>query len=312
MSGLIPCVICAVTSQPLTARNSQDYTSEVGKHTNRILSRAAQKKRLREGEVCAVTLHRPKTAALLFDRVYCADPQIPYDLTPGWTRSPGGIIETGGSANRVLRFGPNLEQLENDIRDHAPTLMDFIARHGFRPVPYYETLDSLDSVYAPGDTSFIGLALEDVIVVDEEQLEWNQVVEFRSDEDSAADYRRLVHWFDSTMKEKELTFVQDELASRYEKYKAALKKHGLLNRIGEILSMWTSLQALGSAGIGTLLGSVTSPPIGVIAAIAMLDALTSAKIREIKRDERHARKYGELGELAFVHKINAMQRSARR
>ena len=278
----------------------------MSKYTQKLVSRSAAARRLTKGETCAITLRRPKTAALLFDRVYSASKDVPFDLTPGWARSTGGEIEVGGSANRALRFGPTPDQLEEDIMRFPRDLMDFLAQKGFRPVPYYESLDALHSVYSPGDTGFVGLALEDVLVVDEEVLDWRQVLEFRQDSERAADYRRLVHWFDKEMKEQELTFVRDELAVRYEKYKSALSKHGIKARAGELLSILTTLQALGSVGIGTLIGTFTTPPLGVVAGLMMLDATTTVKIRDIRLEQNHAKRYGDLGYMAFAHEMNSL------
>lgn len=74
-------------------------------------------------------------------------------------------------------------------------------------------------------------------VVDEEALSWEQVLEFRSDAAAKADYRRLVHWLDRDMVGRTYQYVIDEIGVRLEKYRAAIRKHGLQSRIGVLASV---------------------------------------------------------------------------
>ena len=68
--------------------------------------------------------------------------------------------------------------------------------------------------------------LENLQIVNEENTNWQQVLEFRSDSESKEKYRRMIHWLDGSMVGKSESFIQDELSLRIKDYEAAYKKHG--------------------------------------------------------------------------------------
>ncbi len=99
--------------------------------------------------------------------------------------------------------------------------------HKISPVPIYPAVALRDLAYKPGDASVVVSALRNLDIVDEHQLQWDQVVKFRQDPKAKKSYRRLLHWLDKEMLGKSTAFVEDEISSRMEDYRASLRKHGI-------------------------------------------------------------------------------------
>lgn len=272
------------------------------KFTKRLL-------RGRRRETCAITVDQPKAAALCFDKVYTSNSlDVPMHLRPVYARF-GNAAVVGGTAARKFDFRPNSASLHQDLQRGAVELCRGLTQEGLRPVRYYDELEFADAAYQEGDSAFIGIALRNIDVASEEALDWGSVLQFREDPEAIADYRRMRHWFDAKLVSKPLTFVEDEISIRMEKYLDALSKHGVSVRRGEIMSC---VAKAGAAAAGVAALSIVGLP-GVIAAVATaLSAMCAggtvvAKVREIKADERTQRVSGQGAEVAFVHRIYELQ-----
>lgn len=92
-------------------------------------------------------------------------------------------------------------------------------------------------------------------VVDEE-LSWNQVLEFRNDKVEVAKLRRFLSWADQEFTGKTKVQIQDELGRALDDYISALKKHGIKTVSSGITTIMSSsatvlsaLNDLQSAGV---------------------------------------------------------------
>ncbi len=255
-------------------------------------------------ETCAITVSRPKSAALAFDKVYASkDFDVPQKLRPVYARA-GNIAVTGGTAARAVDFRPSAGALDLDIATGAKGLCRGLQREGLRPVRYYDERTYEDQNYTHGDDRFIGITLRNINVVDEDELTWEQVLQFRNDDEAVAAYRRIRHWFDVELAGKSQAFVEDAIAKKMDAYKGALAKHGFRARRGEITSYLATASVLG----GTIAGSASV----IVAAAAVVGAIfvtetVLAKIEEIDRDARAVRVGGQGSEVSFVHRMEALK-----
>lgn len=209
-------------------------------------------------ETAAITL-KPKTAALCFDRVWGTSD----DIVPPSIRCWGGTqVELSGTGlaadfnvktNRapiVAMIGPEDKKLEmlragTDLglaSAFRKISISFSGEHDVPLIPIYDFIKQRNKMYQKGNREVVITTLTDLYIVDEEQLTWEQVIEFRSDKKNQKKYKRLLRWLDKEMASKSQDFIEVEITERLEDYKQSLRKHGIRTVLG-ILSV-TALVAL--------------------------------------------------------------------
>lgn len=104
-------------------------------------------------------------------------------------------------------------------------------------VPFYASEAGRDSAYRSGSREVVLAALRDVAVVDEGDLHWDQVLEFRKDRTSRRNFRRLLRWLDRDMVGKPESQVVNEIGVRVDDYDDAIAKHGLKTKIGVLSAL---------------------------------------------------------------------------
>ncbi len=223
-----------------------------------------------ENETAAIAL-KPKTAALCYDRVWGTSDDIVPQPIRCWGRTKSELSGQGLAAdyniktNRapiVAMIGPEEKQLEM-IRagtDYglAATFRDiaksFSKEHNIRMVPIFDFIKQRDTMYRSGDREVIVTALSNLQIVDEDQLTWELVIDFRKDKENQRKYKRLLHWFDNDMVGKSQSFIEDDISLKLEDYEMALKKHGIRALIGTISETLDGKYLLGSSLMALLAG----------------------------------------------------------
>ena len=204
----------------------------------------------RLGESIGLTDRAPKTASLLFDRVVTVGAE-PCPAPIGFTAFDFGQQRQGGRTIQyefVIQDGATFQFLVGHRngakirkRIHGKRLdaglsavSNFTLRAaaeeirlklGFGAYPVYHSTGAYSAEYKPGNYEVVIASLDNLKIVHEDSLDWQQILDFRSDEDARRKYRRMVHWLDSSMVGKSQSFVQDELAIKMETYETALRKH---------------------------------------------------------------------------------------
>jgi hypothetical protein len=272
---------------------------------------AKRSRRLSPSERAVVTLTQPKTAALLADRVWTAASDADANIAFGWElpmeirfralfavihlfeRAPSAPASVPVSQSELERFLADLE------RDLARGFQDAT---GATVLPLYSSTARRNAQYCSGDQVGLVSIVDNMNIVNEEQLTWAQVAEFRRDEAARAAYRRFVHWLDAEMVGKTVEHITEEVAQRLERYEWALRKHGIETVVGVLSSMLNpkSLVATSSAGIAVNL--IAGMPIwslitagGVLIGQAAL-SLTSVLLE--RRDIQMAHR-----EIAYVQEV---------
>lgn len=87
------------------------------------------------------------------------------------------------------------------------------------------------------------------LVIDPTHLDWEQIIEIRRDSESCGRLRRFRLFLHETYEGKHEEFVLDDIASRVEDFKLAIKKHGIATK-----SSWISIICDTSKNAQTLAG----------------------------------------------------------
>jgi hypothetical protein len=175
-----------------------------------------------EHETAVVTWQYPKTAALLFDRIWSPFGPVPTpDNSVGFFGGTKREIESVASAalSRVAldhQIPDLMQRMEAAMRSQvleampdAPQFFELPA-HAMqailsreistvfkRRIPcHFKSRKNVQSEYQSGETETILATLNNLNIVDEHALKWEQVLEFRNDQESRRRYRRFVHWLD--------------------------------------------------------------------------------------------------------------------
>jgi len=239
-----------------------------------------------EVETAAIAL-KPKTAALCYDRVWGASDGIVPRSIRCWGGTQAEVSGKGlaadyniktGRAPIVAMVGPEEKKLEMlragtdyglaaTFRDIAKS---FSKRHRIYMFPIFDFIEQRNRMYQPGDREIIVTTLSNLDIVDEKQLTWEQVIEFRKDNENKQKYRRLLHWLDKDMVGKSRAFIQDDIAMKLEDYEWAIKKHGIKTVIGTIEE---TLDAKHLAGASGIVGSFTyagHPVLGMLVGAGLI------------------------------------------
>lgn len=160
-----------------------------------IMTWAARTRPLTKGETAIVTTFKPKTAALFADRVWVqwAGEDSRLDFAFGW-ESPRAIRLAALFAFQYLTADEkeraswqtftHTEQTETErfvLANERGLALDYHMRTGVAVAPLYDCAQSRDAQYQRGETPVVIAVVENLNIVAEESLSWEQVIEFRRD-----------------------------------------------------------------------------------------------------------------------------------
>ncbi|MCX5889368.1 MAG: hypothetical protein NTY36_07935 [Deltaproteobacteria bacterium] len=266
-------------------------------------------------ESIAVSL-TPKTAALFYDRIWESRaffPDAPKEISIYGATEEEIWIDALHVASKD-RTDDRLARLI--IKTENPILKQIFKRkplcrkisealyehHKFNVIPIYESIDSLKEEYQPGNKEIIFAAIKNIGIVDEDKLEWSQVMEFRKDLNARKKYRRMIHWLDTEMVGRPANFIADRIAIKLEDYEWALKKHGIeavtgcLSRIIDPKFIAASSVAMGSFAFGW------DKFIAAIGGLGLLAGQVAISITKAALDINDRRR-GKDSEIAYVYEM---------
>ncbi len=212
---------------------------------------------------------KPLTAALFFDWVWDAHQTVPgisffkgtlqeriFQVGLGLLELERRGIDVGINSREAFAF-LGLANLYSPLSIFAPydpfdklfkIICDAIYNEHRIPIkPIYSKAKSIPNLYKEGDRFFIFSVIKNIEIVSEEDLEIEQVVEFRKDKEAKKKLRRFLHWFDKKMVGKSQSFIEDEIFLKLEDYKWSLKKHGIKVISGSFSALLDIKNLLGAA-----------------------------------------------------------------
>jgi hypothetical protein len=281
-----------------------------------IMARAARTRPLAKGETAIVTIFKPKTAALFADRVWVqwAGEDARLDFTFGW-ESPRAIRLAALFAFQHLTadereraswqtMTPTDQTERFVVANERELALDYQVRTGAAVAPLYNSAQSREAQYQTGETPVVIAVVENLNIVAEESLSWEQVIEFRRDVAARLAYRNFIHWLDKDMIGKSVQFVVDEVSARMERYEWAMRKHGLHTMLGALESTLNANSLLGtSAAVLTVQSLSHESLLSVLAGGGLIvgKAAITAAVKLIERaDIREAHR-----DIAFVHEARS-------
>lgn len=192
---------------------------------------------------CAISVHAPKTAALIFEKISAPSEDVKSAPTELVTYRHNGQIKS--TAFHAGGPEPDQRRITIQVRQGAmvaaPTRASLIyalnkapdeyckkiEETGLRPVLCYPSFSNDMEAFKAGDYSFVLACVSGLGVVDEERLNWEQVMAFREDEASRLSLARFLNWLNLDMNGKSKAQIQDELTALYENSQGALRKFGI-------------------------------------------------------------------------------------
>ena len=269
------------------------------------------------GETAAISL-RVKTAALCYDRVWAVSNNVVPDDIRVWG---GSDAELGGEG---LAADWNMKTNRAPIAAmHAPddkrlAMMaaatdqglgwtfrqiahSFQLEHGTSMTPIYDLAKDNETAYKEGQREVVVSTISKLAIVDEGALTWEQVKEFRNDDEAKRKYRRFLHWLDKDMVGKSQSFIEDEISERLEDYGWAIKKHGMKTVLGTIEE---SLD--GKYLLGATVALHGDPAIGALLAGLVLAGKVFVKLRQTQLEYEDVER-GPNSEIAWLYDLKKLE-----
>ena len=278
-------------------------------------------------ESVGFTDRAPKTASLLFDRVVtmarepCPAP-IGFDA---FTHDRHVEDHTARTVDYEINFdGEDISVVARDIAAPQPENL-YAGRHldaalasfsnsllrvgseelrlklGLDVYPMYHSVEAYSAEYKPGNYGVIIASLENLKIVHEDAMDWEQIMDFRNDKDARRKYRRMVHWLNGSMVGKSQSFIQDELAIRIEDYESALQKHGLKTLLGTLSDILDPKVLIAATTVGGALFQVDSL-LGVLAGSGVTLANVVVKAARNALDLKSSMETSR-GQIAYVFEL---------
>lgn len=175
-------------------------------------------------------------------------------------------------------------------------------KYGLNAVTVYNSEEKRKSEYKEGDYDVAVVSLTDLDIVDEDQLSWEQVLEFRKDEDSKLKYKKMVHWLDKEMIGKSRFFIEDEIALKLEEYENSLTKHGIRTVLGTISESLDGKYLAGASGITGSFALAGHPTLGVLAGTGLVVGRVAVKLAHTLLDIDDKER-GPNSEISWVYEV---------
>lgn len=155
------------------------------------------------------------------------------------------------------------------------------------PITIYSS-QSIDEEFCEGNLATLVPIIDNLQIVDERELSWEKVSEFRKDERSRRSYHNLMHWLNGNMVGKSEAFIEDAISIKLEKYETALENHGIKTQLGCLTSLFDGKFFTASGVTSLATDKLMSEPLyGLLATGSLLigKAAISIKTRSLKRRE---------------------------
>ena len=265
---------------------------------------------LQPHETAAATLLYPKTAALLFDRLWIAATVVDSDAPPQilFTQSQYSGLQYAFSGGAGLSLRENIERSVKE--DGGETEAQFFRNIddmqralGRSVVPIYRSGQAYSAAYTAGAKEMLALAMNRVPFLSESALDWEQVMDVRADSESRDSIREFFRWADETLLGKPEAVIADEIRIRFERYRKALKKHGVATRVESLAALLdVGPKAIAALGAAAAHYAGFSGFLAATASGALITAEMSVKLAKvlINYDEGLSKLRSQHAEVAFL------------
>lgn len=200
-------------------------------------------------------------------------------------------------------YKKNTELIRSCIfRDVA---LAFSRKYGKHVTTLLSTSELQNLMYDEGNKSTIVTTLDNLKIVDEDSLDWEQVEELRSDAETRIKYRRFSHWLNKEMIGKSQAFIEDEIANKLFDYEDALKKHGIKTVVGTVKEILDGNFLIGTGTIAGITTLISEPLFGILAEAGLIISNIAINIAEKKLDYEEIEK-GPNSEISWVYQVKKL------
>lgn len=206
------------------------------------------------------------------------------------------------------KFEPKIDR---SIRDDYGGLIlrsvakSFAAKYGIPMATLFSTIDDRNEEYQEGNREAVCAVLSNIEIVDEDNVSWEQVLEFRKDKEVCNKYRRFLHWLDKEMVGKSQAFIEDEVSQKLQDYEQALKKHGIRTILGTIQETLDGKYLLGAAGAAAPFALAGDPVLGALAGAGLIVGKVVVKLIQTKLDFEDVER-GPNSEISWVYETKKL------
>lgn len=178
----------------------------------------------------------------------------------------------------------------------AERAADKIRSHGFKP----NFLLSTPTLISPNAViDDISIMLNGVELIDTTKASWEQVLEYRNDENAKKKLRNLRLFLHTNYEGKNLSYIEDDFGKRIDDYKSTAKKHGFETTIST-MTLITNSKNLVRFGTASMLAALMGQPV-VAAALTPGIFIELLKIGLEITSKRHAfNEFKRNSDIAYV------------
>jgi hypothetical protein len=149
---------------------------------------------------------------------------------------------------------------------------EVLSKNNVRSVPIFNSVDAYNQYLPEGNSKAIEITLYNANIIDTSHLEWDHVLDIRSDKKFTQQLRNFRLFLIDNYQGKDKGYILDSLYKKIEEYEASCKRHGIqlvLSSISQTLDSKSFLGAIGIATAGILTGNPVIASLGVISGAAI-------------------------------------------
>ncbi|MDP1563583.1 MAG: hypothetical protein Q8M16_19565 [Pirellulaceae bacterium] len=266
---------------------------------------------LSQSETVAVSVASPKTASLFFDRVWCMDSRAPSDIGVrfnsleekmclGLTSSlVQSLAEaTDATEEKLLEVEQKMMSVEFEAKFASmfeSAILSPVKRLTGRDIPIFSSSSAASrEVFPVGDKAAVLAIVDNVPLIDEKKLTWDQVIELRKDADAQKKLRRFLHWLEKDYANRPIQFIREAIELKLSEYNDALEKHGIEKSLGR-----TSMMLDGGFWMALLLSW------NEFAGLAGISIMGTRLVLEHYRYQRSRRELNDQNPAAYIYEVRS-------
>ena len=261
------------------------------------------------GDICTICYKEMhKRAALLFDRVYVGtdnkdreDFDTPVEITFGVT-SIDDQWATFSKPNfkEIIKSEHSLEKVVLIV---FKLISDIYKSSGYTIIPGYFNHSQFENEFKQtGEEIVYEAALNFIPVISDDDVSWDQILEFRKDREAIRKYRDLRMWFRDGLSCESVTEVIDLIGAKIDAYDWSLRKHGLKTVSGAITFVTDFKQAGITTAVGTAGAALGGPILAALSSGLVVAGQMTSWIIERYIEKEDAKRTNN-SEIAYIYDV---------
>lgn len=200
------------------------------------------------------------------------------------------------------KFADNQAVLNRIAMYGAKSLSETYSENGIKAVPLYPSNAAFATDFPDGENLTYQAAINNLPLVPDASLTWDEILEFRKDREAVRKYRAFRLWLSDGLKAQTLHQAQDLIAQRLDDYDWAIKKHLLKSTTG-IISQILSVKNISALSTGAMVSGFLGGPIwSAVTAGLLIGSNISVWIAE-RKIERKELDYEAFADVALLYQV---------